>query len=97
MKINIDDISKIITLLLLNLKNSKGKEIELKTDFYWDISSIQQYNPYNEPTDISLGQLSDDLNEISRLLKSNGEVIPYDLKRAAEILKALSYENPIAF
>ena len=94
MKINLDEISKLVVLLLSNLRNSKGNEIELKSDYYWDISNEELYSPYDEPKDISLGQLSDDLNEIYRLSKSHEEAIPYDLKRIAEILKVLSIENP---
>jgi hypothetical protein len=97
MKLNIDEFKKIITLLLSNLRDSKGNEIELKSDYYWDISNKQLYNPYNEPNEMSLGQLTDDLNEIYRLSKSNEDAIPYDLKRVAEVLKALSIENPTAF
>lgn len=97
MKVNIDEIKKVVTLLLSNLKESKGNEIELRGDFYWDISSDQLYNPYDEPSDLSLGQLSDDLTEISRLSALSDEAIPYDLKRIAEILKALSIENSTAF
>lgn len=97
MRVNIEELSKIIAILLLNLRNSKGNEVELKNDYYWDISSEQIYNPYDEPNDISLGQLSDDLNEVYRLLSSSNEAIPYDLKRIAEILKAISIENSTAF
>ena len=97
MKVNIDDLQTIITLLLSNLKEKKGNEIELGNDFYWDISSDELYMPYNEPKILTLGQLSDDLSEIHRLFKSKDEAIPYDLKRIAEILKALSIENSIGF
>ena len=45
-------------------------------------------DPYEEPKIISLGQLSDDLEEIQRLNKSD-DAIAYDLKRLASILKAL--------
>ena len=97
MKVKIDEIQEIVALLLSNLKEQKGNEIELKSDFYWDISSDELYKPYDDPKKISLGQLSDDITEIDRLSKSKDEAIPYDLKRIAEILKALSIENPVAF
>jgi len=97
MKINIDEFKEIILLLLSNLKDSKSSEIELRNDYYWDISKEQLYNPYDEPREMSLGQLSDDINEICRLTKPNAKAIPYDLKRIAEILKAFSIENPTAF
>ncbi|QMU63847.1 MAG: hypothetical protein GKR88_05780 [Flavobacteriaceae bacterium] len=97
MVVNIEEIQKTITLLLTNLKDKKGNKIELKNDFYWDISSDELYNPYDEPKDISLGQLSDDLSEIHRLSKAEGDGIPYDLKRISEILRALSIENSTVF
>jgi hypothetical protein len=97
MQVNIDELHTIITELLSNLKDSRGNEIELKSDYYWDISSDQFYNPYAHPDEISLGQLSDDLHEIQRLSKSGQDAICYDLKRIAEILKVLSIENPTAF
>lgn len=96
MKVNIDEIQKITSLLLSKLKESKGNEIEINNDYYWDISSDELYNPYEEPKNITLGQLSDDMKEIQRLVISD-EAIMYDLKRIATIFKALSIENPIAF
>jgi hypothetical protein len=96
MKINIDNIQKIASLLLERLKESKGSEIEIKNDYYWDISEDELYSPYEEPKNITLGQLSDDLEEVQRLNKSDDAVI-YDLKRLSQILKVLSIENPTAF
>lgn len=97
MKVNIEEIHKITTILFSKLKEQKGNEIELENDFYWDISSDELYKPYDEPKNISLGQLSDDLNEVQRLSLSSDEAIPYDLKRIAEIIKALSIENSTSF
>ena len=96
MRVSIEEIEKVVSLLLSKLRESKGNEIELNNDFYWDISAEELYNPYEEPKNITLGQLSDDLVEIQRLNKSD-DAIAYDLKRLASILKALSIENQTAF
>lgn len=97
MKVNIDELQQITSYLLSRLKEQKGNVIELENDFYWDISSEELYKPYDDPQNILLGQLSDDLTEVNRLSKSKDVAIPYDLKRIAEILKALSIENSVAF
>ena len=96
MKVNIDEIQEVVSLLLKKLKKSKGNEIELNNDFYWDISTEELYNPYAEPANLSLGQLSDDLLELKRLSTSDNAIV-YDLKRVASIIKALSVENEVAF
>jgi hypothetical protein len=95
-KVNIDELQKITSLLLSKLKDSKGNEIEIKNDYYWDIAEDEIYNPYEDPKNITLGQLSDDLEEIQRLPKSDNAIM-YDLKRLSNILKVLSVENQRAF
>ena len=97
MKVNVNELKKITYLLLSKLKESKGDEIELSNDFYWEISDEELYNPYEEPKSITLGQLSHDLIEIQRLSKSDDDAIVYDLKRLSSIFKALSIENPTVF
>lgn len=96
MKVNLEEIEKVVSCLLSKLRESKGNEIELNNDYYWDISEEELYNPYEEPKNITLGQLSDDLEEIQRLNKSD-DAIAYDFKRLASILKALSIENQAEF
>ncbi len=96
MKVNIDDLLGFTSGFLLKLKEAKGNDIELQSDYYWDIDSDELYNPYNEPKNISLGQLSDDLKEIMRL-KNRDDGIFYDLQRISNIIKALSIENSTAF
>jgi len=97
MTIKIDELQKIIILLLSKLKDSKGNEVEIDSDFYWDISMNEIYNPYQDPKNITLGQLSSDLEEIYRLVEKKEDAIPYDLKRIAAIIKAISIENQTSF
>ncbi|TDQ81704.1 hypothetical protein [Sphingobacterium yanglingense] len=96
MKISISEIQKITSDLLSKLKENKGDEIQITNDYYWDISDEEVYNPYEEPRSITLGQLSDDLREIERLINSD-DAIMYDLRRIAIILKAISAQNPTTF
>ena len=96
MKVNIDEIEKVTSLLLSKLKESKGNEIEINNDYYWDIVNEELYNPYEEPGNITLGQLSFDYESIQRILKSD-DAAAYSLKWLSNILKALGIENQTAF
>ena len=96
MKISVDEIQKITSHLLSRLKESRGNTIEINNDYYWDISDEELYNPYEEPKNITLGQLSADIEEVQRLVNSDNAIM-YDLKRLAEIFKAISIENKTAF
>ena len=96
MKIKIDELEKAIGLLLSRFKSTLGNEVELNSDYYWNIVESDIYNPYKEPTDLTLGQLSDDWVEIIRQMENNN-LMPYETCRLANILRALAIENPIAF
>ena len=96
MKINVSEIESITIRLLDMLKQSKGELLEFSNDYYWDILDNELFNPYKDPTNITLGQLSDELTELDKVKNLNNATI-YDLKRLGIIFRALSYENPTAF
>ena len=94
MKINVDELQTITTLLLARLKKSRGNTIEIASDFYWSIPEEAIYNPYKEPDNLTLGQLSDDVVDVQKLLNSDddNEEWYYDLKKVSEIFKAIVIE-----
>ncbi len=53
-----------------------------KNDYYWDIDTNEIYNPYKDPKDFSLGQLSDDWKTLLDSSASDS-LIPYDLERVS--------------
>jgi hypothetical protein len=95
MKIDVRKLEEIAALLFKRFKDRNGNEFVLDSDYYWDISSEEIYCPYENPKNMTLGQLSDDFVEISRLLEGE-DPISYDFKRLASILVALSIEHPIS-
>jgi hypothetical protein len=94
MKVKISEIESVLTLLLTSLKEKVGNEITIDSDYYWEISADEIYDPYKEPENFTIGQFSDDMQELSRLSNSK-DSITYDLNRISRILKAISIENPI--
>ena len=76
---------------------ASSEMVEIKDDFYWDVHSEELYNPYEQPKQLTLGQLFDDLKEINRLNKHPDDAISYALNRISNFLKAISFENPLAF
>ena len=57
-----------------------------KEDYYWMVNLDEKYNPLEDPKELGLGQVSDDWEELLRLLDRDEEPISYDLYRLAEIL-----------
>lgn len=79
MDIYLDDLPKICELLIQNIKEKGIDSIKLDADYYWNIPRDQLYNPYQRPVEFDLGQLSEDWNELSKILQSKNEPLAYHL------------------
>jgi hypothetical protein len=63
--------------------------VELPSDYYWDIPEGEKYNPYQKPSDLTLGQLTDDWSELNKVLEGSAEPISYHFVWLAAILRAI--------
>jgi hypothetical protein len=89
MKITTEDLRKTFEALVDHLDETGQASVELPWDFYWDLSAEELYDPYSDPKDLSLGQLSDDWNRLLQI--SNGEMpaVGYALVWLSSILRAV--------
>ena len=68
LQINLKEIEKALSVLLHDLREAKGEIIEVEPiDYYWSIPREKLYDPFQEPTELTLGQLTDDLEEMKKL------------------------------
>ena len=93
-KINIEilELKKKINLIFSKIKENKIKTIIFTTDYYWDIDESQLYNPDDEPDDLTLGQLSFDIEELNQVVNKKDIIEFYHLKILSSIFRGISYE-----
>ena len=91
------DINKLhrVCEILFQLLEQKGVEVvEFQEDYYWNIPRNQKYNPYEEPSNLDLGQLSDNWHELQEILELEREPIVYHLVWLSEIFRAIGENIP---
>jgi hypothetical protein len=76
MKVKLEDMEQMISIILRQYKEFYADEIEMKNDFYWKLDENELYAPNMEPRDFSLGQLTDDWDTLQNSAKS-GDLVPY--------------------
>jgi len=87
LEINIDEIEKAMLQLFNELRTKKGNIIEIEAiDYYWAINAHELYNPYNDPTELTLGQINDDLNELKKLANNESKPVSLDFVKISSIL-----------
>lgn len=89
MEIKLSDLSQICTRLFFHLEEMGIQTIDVNEDFYWNIPKSELYNPYQNPSELDLGQLSDDWNELQKILSAQQEPYAYGLVYLAPILRLI--------
>ena len=92
MKISAKELKLIFDSLVSKIEMNLGEKFEFEDqqEYYWDVLENEIFNIDNEieNNDFSIGQISEDWNELKRLIEDE-EPISYDLIRLAYLLIAI--------
>ena len=86
MTIHISEIRNVTLRLLDALENNGQETFSIDKDYYWHISKTEKYNMDKEPADFTVGQLTDDINELRKIAKGEREESVYALVWLAQVL-----------
>jgi len=88
-EVNIDKLRAVANALLSHVESHRGNAVTLSEDYYWDVPAAVRYDPYEKPKEHTLGQLSDDMAELTRMINGERPIIGYGLVWLAAILRRL--------
>jgi hypothetical protein len=89
MRIKIADLRAISNLLFDYLEETERTEFDIDEDYYWSVPKTGRYDPSKEPTDMELGQLTFDWNELTAISRAESPPIGYALVWLSEVLKTV--------
>lgn len=89
MKIQLTDLRRAADALFDHLEQTGRTEIDVTEDFYWSIPEKHLYSAYTSPTEseLTMGQLSDDWNEVAKIASGQRPPIAYALVWLSSILR----------
>lgn len=89
MDIKISDIEKAFLLTMNHLKADGLTSISIDDDYYWKIPQENQYDPYVKPDNLTIGQLSEDWEWLSKVINGECEPLAYTLVYLSAIIKRI--------
>jgi hypothetical protein len=97
MRITTEELREATLTLLAHLEDSGCSEFEFDEDFYWSVPEGALYNPYAVPApeSLTLGQLSDDCDEVRAIAQGKKSPLPYYLVWLAAVLKRVGQQRLI--
>ncbi len=93
MDITLSELKAILLKELDHLEDMGDKTIEIPVDYYWNIPQDVRYNPYKEPEKFDIGQLSDDWQELQKILRGDRDPVIYDLVWLSTVLRAIGEQS----
>jgi hypothetical protein len=91
--VNISELRRIINALLLHAEKTRGPELRLDHDYYWDINNPELYDTGKRPGEIKeIGSLGDDWEFLYDMREADMEAEgPYQmLVHVAPLLRYLA-------
>lgn len=92
MEVTISELRSICNKLLQHIETSGYATINIERDFYWNIPRSLRYDSYEEPKELTIGQLSDDWAELQKILNDEAAPLGYALVWLSSILRIIGEE-----
>ncbi len=88
--VSVGELRRIANLVLDHLQQVVGESVELPVDYYWNIPSERMYNVLEDPGDFDIGQLTEDWDDLRRLLdQEENDPLCLDLVDLGALLRAI--------
>lgn len=88
-RVPVETLQQAAAILLRHLETMQGPVVVLDADFYWAISPEQRVDVYSEPSEFTIGQLTDCLENVSGIVEDPSRSTSYALVWLADLLRAV--------
>lgn len=88
-QVAIADIRRIANLLLDHLESIRGPVVTLEQDYFWSIDSAERRDVYVEPTEPTIGQVSECWSNLQRGTTDPASALNYHLVCLGHVLESL--------
>ncbi|MBE9064063.1 hypothetical protein [cf. Phormidesmis sp. LEGE 11477] len=92
MNVELKEIENALQSIFSHLYSSGMNSVEIGKDFYWHIPKADRYEPYEQPSNFTMGQLSSDLENLNKISSGDEQPLAYSLIWVASILRYLGEE-----
>ena len=94
MKITVAELRVLCDKLFSHLDANGKTSIDIEQDYYWFVPAELRYSPYQEPKTLTLGQLTDDWRELSKIIDDQADPVNYALVWLSSVLCIIGEKTP---
>jgi hypothetical protein len=87
--ISVDELRRATAVLLDHLQTVEGDVVAIPDRMFWTVPADARYEVYEQPTDLTIGQVSESLEHLSSVTKIEEDALSYGLVWLADVLRAI--------
>jgi hypothetical protein len=91
-RVRVDQLRQVFELLIDHVEKGQGGQLPVSRDYFWSIPAPERYDVYNQPGELTVGQVSEAWDNLHEMLEDPSKVIGYGLVWLADVLRALGDE-----
>jgi len=92
-EINVSDMRTVINRILDHIEKDLGyMSVKLSQDDYWDVAEVERYDFTKSPNNYVAGQLHDDWEFLTSIMKDKDQAVSLMLIHVAPLLRCIGEE-----
>jgi hypothetical protein len=93
LQIRVADLRRAAETLLDHLQEIEGDIVEVPDHMFWAVPAEARHNVYEQPSTLTIGQLSESWANVVSMTKSDENVLSYGLVWFADIVRAIGEQT----
>lgn len=89
LQISVDELRRATAVLLDHLQAVEGDVVTIPDRMFWTVPAAARYEVYEQPSDLTIGQLSESLEHLSSVTAIEKDALSYGLVWLADVLRAI--------
>ena len=90
--VSVEQLRQVFELLVRHVTDGSEGDLATSKDYFWSIPPSARYDLYNEPSEFTVGQVSEAWHNLQELLVDESKVLGYGFVWLADVLRALGDE-----
>lgn len=87
-RVSVDQLRQVFDLLMRHVAGSES-DLGVSRDYFWSIPSPGKYDVYNEPGELTIGQVSESWANLQGMLEDESKTLGFGFVWLAEVLSAI--------
>lgn len=92
-EISVQDVRRVLDLLLEWVQDQDGV-IRVEAEEFWFVPGAEAYDPYREPSDLTMGTVSESWERLQQVLSDPDLAIDYAFVWLSDVLRAIGDRAP---